>query len=241
MRTPDFQPAWLLHTRPYRETSALAWLLTLEEGRVDAVVRGVRTQKSRHRALLQPFTPLQVRLGGRSQLKNLLDLEAGSSPSSLQGEALICGLYANELLGRLLLPGVACAGLFRDYSLLLGLLAQPDQREPALRRFELSLLDTLGVLPGWLAADATPLQPEIIYCLEPQQGFVPLAEWMPPSTPTYLGRDLLALLADDWRAASTRLTAKHLTRTLLAPLLGQRPLHSRLLLQQLRSTQGVMT
>lgn len=228
----DYQPAWLLHARPYRETSALAWLLTLEDGRVDALVRGVRSRKSRYRALLQPHTPLLIQLTGRHELKNLTGLEATSAPHWLQGEALVCALYANELLCRLLLPGLPCPALFRDYSLLLELLKDAEQREPALRRFELSLLEQLGQAPEFVDIQGQALAADGQYHWLPQQGFAPTT----PNTrqTAFTGASLLAIAADDWREKSTRQAAKALTRSLLMPLLGNKPLQSRQLFLQMK-------
>ncbi|WP_114418471.1 DNA repair protein RecO [Marinospirillum perlucidum] len=231
MNGNSYQPAWLLHSRPYRETSALAWLLTLEEGRVDAVVRGVRSRKSRYRALLQPFTPLQVDLKGQQNLRTLVGLESTAAPHWFQGEALVCGLYANELLSRLLLAGQPCPAVFRDYSLLLNLLSSTDQREPALRRLELTLLEHLGYAPAWQLTTGETLDEDWYYAYLAQQGFV--ARSGEPRPDWFSGRDLVAIARDDWQSASTRQTAKRLTRQLLAPLLGSRPLQSRQLFKQL--------
>lgn len=231
----DYQPAWLLHSRPYRETSALAWLLTLEEGRVDAVVRGVRSRKSRYRALLQPFTPLQVSLKGYSSLRTLVGLESTSAPHWLQGEALVCGLYANELLGRLLHPGMACVAVFREYSLLLNLLNSDQEREPALRRLEFTLLESLGYAPAWQTATGEPLIADWYYIYRSEQGFCacPPAYGQQNPGQVFSGSQLLAMAADDWQLAATRKAAKRLTRQLLQPLLGSKPLLSRQLFQQL--------
>lgn len=231
-QSSDYQPAWLLHSRPYRETSALAWLLTLEDGRVDALVRGVRSRKSRYRALLQPHTPLLVQLTGQHELKTLTGLEATSAPHWLQGEALVCALYANELLCRLLLPGLPCPVLFRDYSLLLELLKDAEQREPALRRFELSLLEQLGQAPEFLDTQGQTLKADCWYQWLPQQGFLPCNNQNNSAGLT--GASLLAIAADDWREKSTRQTAKVLTRSLLTPLLGNKPLQSRQLFLQMK-------
>lgn len=230
----DYQPAWLVHSRPYRETSALAWLLTLEDGRLNAVVRGVRTKNSRYRALLQPFTPLMVRISGNHELKTLIGLEATAAPHWLQGEALVCGLYANELLGRLLLNNQACPVLFRDYSLLLQLLNSSDQREPALRRFELSLLEHLGYPLVFSDTLGQPLQAHNLYRWLPEQGFLTVKGVANFNKNIYTGASLLAIAADDWQDKLTRLTAKSLTRLFLTPLLGSKPLQSRQLFLQMK-------
>jgi DNA repair protein RecO (recombination protein O) len=57
------QPAYVLHARPYRETSLLLECLTREHGRVGVVARGVRGERSRlRRALLEPFQPMAIDL-----------------------------------------------------------------------------------------------------------------------------------------------------------------------------------
>jgi DNA repair protein RecO (recombination protein O) len=213
-------------------------LLTLEDGRVDAVVRGVRSRKSRYRALLQPFTPLQVRLKGHHELKTLVGLESTSAPHWFQGEALVCGLYANELISRLLLAGQPAQMLFRDYSLLLNLLADAEQREPALRRLELSLLEALGYAPSWQAVTGESLLPDWYYAYQFGQGFVPRHAVSHPDARAalYGGEQLLAIAEDNWQNPATRKTAKRLTRQLLQPLLGNKPLQSRQLFQQLASS-----
>ena len=63
--------AYVLQSRPYRETSALLELLTVDAGRIGAVARGARGAKSRLRGSLQPFALLDVGLTGRGELKTL--------------------------------------------------------------------------------------------------------------------------------------------------------------------------
>src|SRR5690625_3916350 len=83
----DLHPAYVLHTRPYRDTSMLVDLFTPEHGRVALVAKGVRTGKSRRRALLNPFTALLVSFQGRGGLKLLTAVEAQGPGLILQGAA----------------------------------------------------------------------------------------------------------------------------------------------------------
>ncbi len=236
----DFQPAWLLHARPQGETSVLAWFFTLEEGRVNAVVRGARQPKSRYRALLQPFTPIQVRFktSARSDLKNLLNLETLSAPLSLHGEALFYGLYVNEILSRLLLPNLTAQQVFRDYSVFMQLVNQPEHREPALRRFELSLLDFLGHPISWHDLTGQALQAESYYYWVQEQGCWRLIANPAPRTRAFQGASLLALAQDDWRLTTTLTAARQLNKQLLAPLLGNKPLQSRQLYLNFQALQA---
>ena len=65
------QPAFVLHSRPYKESSALVELFT-PQGRLRAVMRAARGKAGR---LLRPFVSLAIELRGRSDLKTVARLE----------------------------------------------------------------------------------------------------------------------------------------------------------------------
>ncbi len=96
------QPAYLLHSRPYRDTSLLVDFITQDFGRISAVAKGVRNPKSKHRAVLQPFIPLLINLSGKNELKTLGQFEAQANSVDLKYKALFSALYLNELLVRLI-------------------------------------------------------------------------------------------------------------------------------------------
>src|SRR5476649_1411082 len=96
------QPAFILHHRPYRETSVLLELFTLEYGRITALARGVRQTRSRLKPLLQLFVPLLISWQGKGELVTLTAAESNGYPNRLLGTGLLNGLYLNELLVRIL-------------------------------------------------------------------------------------------------------------------------------------------
>lgn len=227
----DLQPAYVLHTRPYRDTSMLVDLFTPEHGRVALVAKGVRTGKSRRRALLNPFTALLVSFQGRGGLKLLTAVEAQGPGLILQGAALYCGFYINELLLRLLAEHDPHPYVYENYQSTLMALSREQQLEPWLRRFELSVLEELGygINLDAEANEDTPLQADAWYQFENELGFtqVPSNVHSAGAQSLFLGRDLLAIAADDFSHRDTRQAAKRLTRAALQPLLGNRPLKSR--------------
>src|SRR5579862_3562540 len=96
------QPAYVLHSRPYRETSLLLECLTRDHGRLGVVARGVRRERARvQRAQLEPFQPLSLDLLLRGELATLQTAEHMSPPLRLMGDAGLAGLYLNELCVRL--------------------------------------------------------------------------------------------------------------------------------------------
>ena len=101
-RKRGLQRGFVLHARPYSNTSLLLELLSAEEGRYPAIARGVKGRRSAQSGLLRPFQPLLLELAGRGEVATLVRAEPGGRPLSLSGEAGYCGLYVNELLMRLL-------------------------------------------------------------------------------------------------------------------------------------------
>jgi len=53
----ELEAAFVLHRRPYRETSLILDFLTLNHGRLSAVARGAGRAGNRWQAELQPFNP----------------------------------------------------------------------------------------------------------------------------------------------------------------------------------------
>ncbi|WP_299194484.1 DNA repair protein RecO [uncultured Amphritea sp.] len=223
----EAQAAYVLHTRPYRETSLLVDLFTLEQGKVSAVVKGARSPRSRMRAMMQPFTPLQVSWRGRHELKTLIQAEAVAAPLFLKGSALICGLYVNELLERLLQPSDPHPQLYVYYQYVLNELRAATDIELALRTFEQHLLQQLGY-----QFDVQQCQPALIYRYEPSQGFIPVSQVTESLKPfCFSGDQLQGIVAEAYHRPEIRRAAKRLMRLALETQLGSRPLRSRELLQ----------
>jgi len=223
--TPE--PAFLLHKRPYRETSALVELLTLHHGRVRAVAQGVQRPGSRSRGRLQPFAPLHVTWVGEGELKRLRLMESRGAVALLAGEGLLCGLYANELLARVLPVELPVAEVFAFYTSLLEALPRPDSRAGALRCLEFSLLEALDAAPRFIDAEGGELDPQARYVYDATSCA------FRPGQPGLDGRTLRLLAAGDWAAPGLAGPAKAVARAALAPLLGARPLRSRELMRQL--------
>lgn len=215
--------AFVLHARPYRETSLLVDLFVADQGRVSVVARGARRPGSSLRQALQPFTQLSIRFKGREQLKTLLAAETAQHLPALQGRALLCGLYANELLQRLLQPMDAMPRLFLFYQYLLNELISAEDLEGALRTFEHQLLKDLGV---W--EDLTRLG-ETSYTYTDQQGWQVAPE---DSERAFQYQWLREIEADRYTDPQVRKAAKLLMRTKLNALLGDKPLRSRALFER---------
>lgn len=232
------QPSYVLHSRPYRDTSALIEIFTAEHGRFTVVAKGVRrrARKGSPSALLQSFSPLLLSFSGHGELKTLTASESAGPALSLRRDRLYSGLYLNELLTRLLPRHDPHPRLFADYSDTLSALASAGSPlAPSLRRFEMTLLYELGYQLS-LERDGlhgSPLSPEQHYVFVPDVGLV-LSEsdrgqrGGAPHQRRYPGADLIRLSRGDYDEQVEK-TAKYLLREALAVHLGDKPLQSRAL------------
>lgn len=230
----DKLQSWLLHSRPFRETSLLLDFLTRERGRCSVIARGVRNPRSQKKAILQPFVPLQISLAGKSELQNLRDAEALGCVAPLTGNRLFAALYVNELLTRLMPAHEADSRIFDDYCSLLAQLSQGSELEPVLRSFELGLLDSLGYGLQFTrdAESGEDINSDAWYSLTLEAGFIrqetfSANELASSQQNAYLGRVLLDIERRDFSGATTRRMAKRLLRHVLQQHLGNRELASR--------------
>ncbi|WP_237065570.1 DNA repair protein RecO [Microbulbifer guangxiensis] len=242
-------PAYILHSRPYSDSSLILELLTPEHGRIGCVARGARRDKQRRQQALQPFSPLLVTLMGRGELKTLGPVESAGSSHWLRGRAVYGGLYVNELLVRMLPVAEAQYQVFAAYQDLLGdlnALGGEDSNEllAPLRRFELRLLGELGNCPSldYCAGTRGPLDKSGRYRLVRETGFIPVhrGEGAAARVDEFTGAELLGLhsvLQGEHFSPEFLGAAKRLTGLLLGPLLGEKPLRSRELFRQVYGKQ----
>lgn len=229
----SLEAGYVLHTRPWRDTSLLVEFFSRDLGRIAFIARGAKSRKSRGgsaSALLQPFTPLQCSWSGRSQLRTLTGCEAMDAALPLKGRRLYSGMYMNELLIRLLQPEDPHRKLFDHYAAVLALLAESEQSEEEipLRRFELVLLEELGygfdLLNDGLSGDL--VEPDSWYHFDEEHGMVLAPDQTSDRLPRYRGADLESISQGDF-SGSARICAKRLMRQALSTHLGDRPLRSR--------------
>lgn len=227
----ELQPAYILHTRPFSDTSLILDCLTADYGRLSLLAKGARAAKSRQRQLCQPFVSLLLSWQGKSSLKTLIAIESRQLPLSLQGDYLFSGLYLNELLTRLVPEQDSCAEIYHSYATALQQLANRDPLEPLLRAFELRMLEDLGYhLDLVRDAGGAALRADEVYQWWPEVGWRIASDRL--TAPLFPGRHLLAMQAADYRDPQTLRTAKILSRILFQPLLGNRPLESRKLFRK---------
>lgn len=225
---------YILHQRPYRETSLLVDVFAREHGRMTLVARGARRHGNRSASLYQPMCALHIAWTQRGEMGTVTAIEAAAPARLPTGRRLIAAFYLNELLVRLLHRHEAHPELFDAYARALAELAGNGAEERTLRIFEKHLLLSLGyglVLDHDVDTGA-PLDAAGVYHYArdrgPSRGRPPADRDIPVS-----GAALLALHREQFDDAGHVQECKRLMRALLADQLGDRPLASRDLYRQL--------
>lgn len=223
------QPAFILHARPYRDSSLLLDIFTWSHGRIHAVARGARGTRSRYRGLLQPFVPLLISWSGNGELANLTQAEPNGLAYWLTSKSLLSGFYLNELLVRLLHRYDAHPKLYEAYQTTLMALSQQQSTELVLRRFELELLIELGYGLSLThdAMSGAEIVAEKRYRFDPEMGFIACPQTIETSNQVFSGKMLLALRNGNLQAPDELRAAKRLLRQALGVLLGEKQLRSR--------------
>lgn len=233
----ESQPAFVLHTYPFRETSLVVEAFTRNFGRVGLVARGARRPKSAMRGMLLAFQPLLMSWSGKSELRTLHRVEWQGGLARLHGTGLICGFYLNELLVRLLPRDDPHEQLFRYYQDTLQALSQHKDYAAILRRFEKQLLKELGyaLTLDHEVASGMAIAPDRCYAYVIERGPLPAVNGEVREHSLQLsGKTLLDMARDDYADPVTQQQSKTLMRMLINHYLGDKPLYTRQLLKDLQ-------
>jgi len=226
----SLEPAYILHSRQYRESSLLMEAFSRAHGRVGLVARGARGAKSRWKNMLQPFRPLLLSWVQRGELGTLTGADQVASPPSLVEESLFCGLYANELMVRFLYRSDPHPGLFDFYQHLLTQLASGKKAQPLLRVFEKQLLQSAGFgmqLDHEHGSDQV-ISADAWYVYEPEAGPVRCDHGQKQDAQLVSGSALLALKSGQIEDHHLK-ELKQLMRQLIRNHLGGKPIASQAL------------
>ena len=231
----ESEPGFILHTIPYRETSLLVDLLTLNHGRVRCVAKGFRKPNKKGIAkTLFPYTEHHFQWRGRGELKTLIQADPIQAPVFLTQESLFVGLYINELLYKLLHQNDPHQSLYHFYQQLMAHLSLSDLDQAELRRFEMQLLDELGyglVLDAEADSGQAVLAENLYYYI-PDQGLKLIQDQITDNTYALSGADIIALSRGELEQTSVLRTAKQLTRQVIDFYLDGKELNSRELYRQ---------
>ncbi len=218
---------YVLHQRPFRDSSQILDVFSVDHGKLSLVARGSRGSKSRLAGILRPFQPLRLSWSIKSELGTLVGAEIDTRPRALLGDALMAGYYMNELLLYLLHRHDAQPEVFAAYEETLAALAKHDDVAAILRHFEIELLRLLGYA---LALDTEAgsdraLAPDAHYEFRPDAGAVRVERTDGPQV--YAGVVLNAIARQEFDDAETLRAAGRLLKNVLHYHLDGRELKTR--------------
>ena len=219
-------PGYLLHHRPWRDTSRILEVLTREHGRLTLFARGVRGPRAKLAAVLQPFQLLLLSWSGAGEAAQLTGAERALTPVPLSQPCLLAGFYLNELLLKLTTRHDALPELFDHYHRTLEQLRSGAPLEPCLRVFEKRLLEVLGYGLD-LATEARtglPLEPDAYYDFRPGVGLLPARGG---AARALCGRSLLSLARETLQDERELADARRVLSAALGACLEGRPLTTR--------------
>ena len=224
------QPAFVLHSYPYKETSLIVDMFTRDFGRVGLVAKGAKRPHSALRGVLQTFQPLQAAWSGKAELRTLIGAEWVGGMLPLEKTALLCGFYLNELLVKLVARDDPHPALFDHYVSTLNQLAHNEPAAIVLRKFERALLKETGVAADLTVCTSTraPVEANAEYVVDPERG--PRPARASDQAPSVCGKTLIDMEREDYLDPVTQLQSKQLMRFLLAHHLGGQPLNTRQIL-----------
>lgn len=232
----DPNPCFILHCRPYRETSSMAEVFSRQEGRLTLVVRGARTTRKggSNQALLQPYQKVLIGWYGRGEMGTVNKLESGGIVYSLKGRRLISGFYINELTLRLLHRHEPHTDLFDAYERALSALSHGDDEQGTLRIYEKQILGAVGfgLVLDHETRSLAPLDDDTLYYYQPESGPTrELPDKNGQSSVKVHGRTLRSLAEEQFEDNRDLEEARALMRQIITGILGPKPLASRDLYQ----------
>lgn len=220
----DFYTAYLLHRRPYSDSQVMLDMLVEGVGQLRMLARVSGRQATKHKAQLQPFQSLLIHYSGNYDLKYINKFELHGNPLFLTGDKLYCGFYMNELTNRIVPVNEPIEDVFQLYKTHLAHLEQGMNLQAVLRSYEFQLLELLGYgVDFCFDASGGPIDEKQTYCYFSEVGF--LIQDDPYSG--FSGAQLTAIANHDFSQSDVLYLAKQLSRYLLKPLLGNKPLKSR--------------
>ncbi len=228
------EPAWVLHHRPFRDSSRILDVLSRDHGRLAVVARGSRSGKSRLKGILRPFLPLQLSWVIRSDMGTLTGAELNGAPISLAGDALMSGYYVNELILKLMHRHDPQPEMFAVYAATISALNGASNVAAVLRRFEIDALALLGYALN-LDHDTRSgdeLDPDRTYEYRVEQGPVAVEGRSGPMV--FSGRELQAVARGGFEDPAVLASAGRLLRQVIDWHLDGSELQSRKVLRDMR-------
>ena len=228
------QPTWILHQRPYRDTSSIIDIFTRDFGRVSIIAKGGRSPKSKFRGLLRPFFPIKLSWYSGKNLGNLVEIDVLGKPYNLIGDSLLSAYYLNELILKFLFKDDPQVEIFDLYSRTILNLIETGDIATELRKFELEFLKLIGygLNLEFEAVTHLPVRDNLFYEYNPGIGLV--VSDKKNDQYVFSGTDINAINQGDFQEKKTVKSANRLLKSIINFHLDGRRLKTRRVLEELK-------
>ena len=228
------QPTWILHQRPYRDTSSIIDIFTRDFGRVSIIAKGGRSPKSKFRGLLRPFFPIKLSWYSGKNLGNLVEIDVAGKPYNLIGDSLLSAYYLNELILKFLVKDDPQVEIFDLYSRTILDLIETGDIASVLRKFELEFLKLIGygLNLEFEAVTHLPVRDDLFYEYNPGIGLV--ISDKKNDQYVFSGTDINAINQGDFQEKKTVKSANRLLKSIINFHLDGRRLKTRRVLEELK-------
>ncbi len=233
-------PGYILHHRPYRDTSRILEVLVRDHGRLTLFARGVRGPKPRFGGVLQPFDLLLLSFQVGREAGQLTGAESAESAVPLPAGSLMAGFYLNELLLKLTTRHDPMAEVFDHYRRALSGLRSGGRVEAVLRVFEKRLLEAVGYGVDLTseARTGTAIEPGRFYRFRVSEGVFPANG---DEADAVAGESLLELAREELTEGRTLEDARRVLKAALAERLEGKELATRRVARAVASRGGSRT
>ena len=229
------QAVFILHHRPFRDTSQILDVFSCDHGKLAVVARGSRSAGSKLKGILRPFMPLSMSWVIKSDLGTMTGAEVRGAPLRLTGEALLSGYYVNELVLHFLHRHDPQPEVFAAYGRTIEALATAGAEIAAvLRQFEIALLRHCGYALNLdhESGSGRTLQPGQYYDYRVEQGAVAVSR--NEGQMVFSGAELSAIAVQQFDDPQVLRAANRLLRGVISFHLGGKELKSRKVLLEMR-------
>ena len=225
-RRVQLAAGYVLHHRPYRDSSRIVEVFTLEHGRLTLFARGARGPKSSLAPLLQPFRPLLLSfLLGRGDAAQLTGAElAHPTAPAPRADSLMSAYYLNEVLLKLTERLDPQPAVYEAYVRAVQGLCGSGTEAAVLREFELTLLEACGY-----GIDFADLDSAGRYVFTAGSGFAPS-----DVADSLSGSVLLGVAQRDWHDAAVLAAASRVLRAALDHCLDGYEIRTRAVARSIR-------
>jgi DNA repair protein RecO (recombination protein O) len=230
-------PGYILHHRPYRDTSRILEVLARDQGRLTLFARGVRGPKPRFGGVLQPFDLLLLSFHTGREAGQLTAAEGAENAPALPAGSLMSGFYLNELLLKLTARHDPAPEVFEDYRRALAGLRAGGRVEAVLRVFEKRLLEAVGYGVDLTSEAGTgkAIEAQGCYRFKASVGLIPARE---RDADAVVGSSLFALAREELGEGRTLEDARKVLNAALAERLEGKELTTRRVARAVASRGG---